>query len=360
MEFKIWCAYCKQEQDESVGYICVNCNEKISYNHNMFILPYDYAENKEERLEIAEKISDLFINRCVEVDLCSYKKYFLEYVDNNPYSILYDADHSFDCEFWEIHLGPEESKYCFNDYMSLYNKGFKEYGLLTSLYNFYCYDESNPRDLNKAYFYLSLLEKYNDNWILSKLADEYCNGVYLEKNIEKAKELYKKSGTPYDLARLFMLDKSDESINQILSRITKKKKPGFNKNVDVKIAEDNRYYILNSSYLDPCLAFNNILKAAKEGLFLAMLIVCGYYEKGFGTKKNSKKAFYWYKRCALRGDKFSMKKTADMYLLGKGVEQNKEEALKFYEAALKHKEKMYKVKNYYIPTTNIKEVDLDD
>ncbi|MFI3329925.1 MAG: hypothetical protein R3Y05_05530 [bacterium] len=355
MELKIWCAYCKQEQDESLGYICTNCNERISYNHNMFTFPYDFHFCDPVREELEEDLENLFINRVIEIDSLSYTEYHLECKDNNPYSILFEAEWYFDSDYDEIDLQLEHEQIALNNYLMLYDKGFDNPAVLYGL--FFCYSRAKalPLDLHKAYYYLSLLEGEEMSFVDFTLADEYCNGVYLEKNIEKAKELYRRCNNNYSLAKLYLLDNDEETLKELLDRETNSR---FNER-ETSCFSDNRFLIIRSvSEFNPD-RFNNILKAAEDGILLAMMVVAEYYEIGHSVKDLSK-SFYWYKRCALRGDRFSMKKTADMYLLGKGVRKNKEEALNFYELALKYKERKFKYKNKYIKRTNITDLEFID
>jgi len=60
-------------------------------------------------------------------------------------------------------------------------------------------------------------------------------------------------------------------------------------------------------------AFNLFLTAAKCDQHSSMLNLAVFYDQGYGTEKDAKKAFYWYRKAASKGDSAACSNIANNY-----------------------------------------------
>ena len=83
---------------------------------------------------------------------------------------------------------------------------------------------------------------------------------------------------------------------------------------------------------DYAFAFVELLRLSKssglspEGMWNLGLL----YGKGWGTKKNTKKAFHWYLQAAQGGNAPAFASVGNAYALGHGVRQNVDKAIEWY------------------------------
>ena len=80
-------------------------------------------------------------------------------------------------------------------------------------------------------------------------------------------------------------------------------------------------------------AFPLIEKEARQGNAKAPFYLGKMYDFGEGTKKDLKKAIYWYRQGARQGDPKAMHNLASLYVRGEGVEKDFKKAVELYSQA---------------------------
>jgi TPR repeat protein len=74
------------------------------------------------------------------------------------------------------------------------------------------------------------------------------------------------------------------------------------------------------------LAFERYLGLAEDGSLQGMLNVANMYSIGKGIEQSDSKALSWYQKSAEAGNRFAMQQVANAYRQGKGVQKDMERA----------------------------------
>ncbi len=356
MKDKVWCIYCKEEQDREEGSFCSNCGEVIPHTHNLFILSDKLL--RKSPIDTISNINNLFINRNVRISF-DYMDYIEKINDNNPYIQLLKAEDLWDTDdILDRNECYKSERAAFKIYKELYNKCYVNDEVIEGL--FYCYKYAGylPGDLHKAYEILSNAQNITQKGLLNELADEYVNGKYLDKDINKAKSLYMKANSLYSLSKLTRLNDDKSTLEELLNKIEEYDEDELNIDFDILDIYDERELIILATKSDDIEeVFKLVLAAAKKGLLIAMMIIAGYFEVGFGTEKDLSRAFYWYTRCSHRGDNFSTMKVGNMLYEGLGTDINKELAAEYYHAACNYSPCTIKYNEEYYALINIHNVE---
>ncbi len=186
-----------------------------------------------------------------------------------------------------------------------------------------------PKDLKKSFLYNKLLEKNEDRIVLLRLAEFYNSGLYCERDVEKAIELYSK-----------LVDKNDqESINalgEIYYNLGK-----YDKAISLfeKISNNNHHASFNLAlcYLygngvtaNTKFALKKIESLAKNNYPKALNFIGELYLNGEIYKQNITKAMKYFNNADELGDEKALLNLAQCYLSGVGVEENHKEAFNVY------------------------------
>ena len=156
------------------------------------------------------------------------------------------------------------------------------------------------------------------------LAKSYDEGLFTEKNNEKANEWYKKAAEkeePYAMYKVARIYEHNDSVagkkgkelrDAEAIKLFNRAAELHNIQAQMKLAEfyGNGRYVKKSKKL----RFDWLLHAATSGNIEAQELIAECYEKGRGTKKNNPKAYNWYKKAAAQGSELGKIKAKEFEL----------------------------------------------
>jgi len=256
----------------------------------------------------------------------------------------------------------------------------------------YLHGKGTERNYKKAKEQFELAIKYKDNkdstWLLGKI---YLHGLGVDQDYQKAREMFLRGdslgsgNSQFELGHLYEYGKGvEKDIDKALEYYQKAAKQGdadaeykidlltgkiskhrrnlnFEKALDYtygytvtrdfgkaieyyqKAAENNHSasiydigFLIEYTYSTKRHkeATEYFLKAAEMGNIYAQSVMASKYIIGSGVEVDKEKAAYWEEQAAKQGNIDSIKETANKYYSGEGVDKNFEEAIKWYQKAI--------------------------
>lgn len=157
-------------------------------------------------------------------------------------------------------------------------------------------------DLEKTYFYYREAAEKGHADALNNYADMYLRGEYVEKNEERALELFKLAADKGVPEAMYTLGYMYE--NGVGTKVDKEEsKRWFTESAlfgDVFAANRLGHEAVENGQGDEGISWYQM--AADQGDSYGEFNLGLCYENGIGTQVNIKKAKYWYKKAALKGD----------------------------------------------------------
>ncbi|OEY95275.1 hypothetical protein BJD20_16210 [Acinetobacter proteolyticus] len=187
--------------------------------------------------------------------------------------------------------------------------------------------EMDNENYKGAFSILEKLVEKNDDFAKNEMGFFYEEGIFVEKDINKAIKLYAEAGNNnyvpamYNIGRLKLEDGNEVEAFSILEYVASKDyAPALNL---LGIMYNN------GGYADKDLnkAFLYYKKAADLGNPDAKFNLGQMYFYGEGVKQDYKKSFYWYDESAKQNYDFAKIQLATSYYKGYGVKKNIEKAI---------------------------------
>lgn len=207
--------------------------------------------------------------------------------------------------------------------------------------------------------YIELLEKSANGgyakaqYELGKMYES--GGLFVEKNVEKAKELLEKAAAQGDEGAIYSMQYlTNPDFFKQKKRTNDINDDGLRESDFSSIFEDCKkaaeqgipvaQFNLCSMYFKGKFVKRNYKKAVmwyekavEQGFVRAMFPLAYMYYNGIGGKQDCFKAFNLYEKLASQGDSFAQYNIGNMYYNGEGIEQNYVKAFEWYEKAANQK-----------------------
>ncbi len=211
-------------------------------------------------------------------------------------------------------------------------------------------------DYKKAFDYFARADKKNDSNSQFELGHIYEYGKGVEKDINKAIEYYQKSAKQGDSEAQYKIDiltgKISESdrdadfdlaLNYTYGYTVKR---DFNKAIEYfkkGAAKGHAPSLYNLGFLTSeisrtkqhSLVSSYYLKSAELGYLFAQKAMSTRYLLGIGVDRDKEKSFYWESQSAKQENPESIYDVAESYVSGNGVEKNYEKAIENYTKSAK-------------------------
>ena len=176
-------------------------------------------------------------------------------------------------------------------------------------------------------------------------AIDYCFGITQHINYNKSRSLFLETNECDDPLAIMWQARSYQVGKYGYEKDTKKAEKMAEKVLPkiINLADDGNseaMFLLGSAYnegiavrRDSKKAFEWFKKSAEFGSPFGMTMAGYSYEKGKGIRKNYEEAFKWYAKAAEAGLPAAMTNFGYLYYAGKGVQKNKREAIKWFRRA---------------------------
>ena len=254
--------------------------------------------HKEIKIELQNENSSPFMPLDNEInDLVISDYYYLDAIENNkiPPYILKQVEKLFDGLFDLT----DNTETVINKLIKLLIKIQDEKG-----YNFMetnqIIDQSiNHSDQTSSNIFSWLMENQTKPQYIFLLGFLYYHGINLEKDSNKAFELFSKASEDnYSIAQVYL---------------------------------SKCYQTGMGTEINSVLAITYLHNAIENNSICGQLYLGNLYEDGIGTDVDLNQAFYWYEKAANSGNMNALYHIAKWYQYGKGIEKNKVKAFEIYK-----------------------------